>query len=71
MAIIKKTVSVTYHYELEIDNENNIVKEYADESELINHMVDYKMSNVLPVVGNGVTIKSFDVDEWDSWDSVL
>lgn len=70
MAIKKLTVSVTYHYEIEIDEENPIVKEYADQNELLEDLVSYKMSNILPVVGNGVIIKSSDVDEWDSWDSI-
>lgn len=70
MAINKITLSVTFNYELEIDEDNPIVKEYEDQDELLEDLVSYKMSNILPVVGNGVNIKSFDVDEWSSWVTV-
>lgn len=70
MAINKITLSITFNYELEIDEDNPIVKEYEDQDELLEDLVSYKMSNILPVVGNGVNIKSFDVDEWSSWVTV-
>ena len=47
----KKTieVDVTYKYTLEVDDENYIVQEYADDEELVQHIVDYRFS-ILPVL---------------------
>lgn len=62
----KKTirVNVSYSYEIEIDTENSIVKEYGTDSELAEDLVNYKFSNVLPVLKEGVKILGCEVVEW-------
>ena len=70
MSIKKITLSVTFNYELEIDEDNQLVKEYEGQDELLQELVDHKMSSVIAVMGNGVNVKSIDVDEWSSWDSI-
>lgn len=48
-------IQVTRTYEIEIDTENSIVKDYESEDELIDHIVSYNFS-VLPVINNGVKV---------------
>lgn len=62
---MKKTikVQVTYIYELEIDTESEIVKEYVDDEELLQHLASYRFS-ILPVIDNGVEFKDVELQEW-------
>lgn len=61
----KKTleVEVTIKYTIEVDNDNSIVKEYANEKELVDDLASYRFS-VLPVIGDGVEIKDVEVLDW-------
>jgi hypothetical protein len=52
----KLTVDVTISYEIEIDENNPIVKEYNSTAELIDHCAAYRFNEVLPVIGNGVRV---------------
>ena len=55
----KVTVDVTYSYELEIDEENEIVKEYDTQEELLQDCATYRFGTGLPVIGEGgVKIKT-------------
>ena len=62
----KKTmrVNVSYSYEIEIDTENSIVKDYDTEEEMIVDLAQYKFSNVLPVMKEGVKIIDSELIEW-------
>lgn len=57
-------VNVSYSYEIEIDTENSIVKEYETDSALAEDLVTYKFSSVLPVLKEGVKILDCEVVEW-------
>ncbi len=57
-------IEVTYKYTIEVDEKSNIVKEYKDQKELINDLVDYRFT-VIPVINNGVKIKDIQVLDWD------
>lgn len=46
---------MTYIYEIEIDDESTIVKEYANDNELASDLTSYRFA-VLPVIGKGVEI---------------
>ena len=52
----KLTVEVTISYEIEIDENNPIVKEYKSTAELVDDCVAYRFTEVLPVIGNGVRV---------------
>jgi hypothetical protein len=62
----KKTmrVNVSYSYEIEVDTENSIVKEYETDSALVEDLVTYNFSSVLPVLKEGVRILDCEVVEW-------
>ncbi len=60
----KLTVVVTYNYEIEIDTDNGIVKEYESESDLIEHLVSYRFSDVLPVIGKGVKVTDISTNDY-------
>ena len=62
----KKIVKIqaTYIYEIEVDNESSIVKNYNTEKEMIEDLVGYRFS-ILPVIGQGVEIKDIEVDMWE------
>ena len=49
-------LEVTYGYEIEVDEDSSIVKEYKDENELIRDLASYRFTT-LPVINNGVEIK--------------
>jgi hypothetical protein len=49
-------VEVTSIYELEIDDDSEIVQEYESIDELVEELATYEFSGVLPVIGNGVDI---------------
>ena len=60
----KLTVVVTYNYEIEIDTDNGIVKEYESESDLIEHLVSYRFSDELPVIGKGVKVTDISTNDY-------
>lgn len=60
----KLTVVVTYNYEIEIDTDNGIVKEYESESDLIEHLVSYRFSDGLPVIGKGVKVTDISTNDY-------
>ena len=49
----KVTVNVTFEYEIEIDETNNIVQEYGSDEELIEDRAIRNFGSNLPVIGNG------------------
>jgi hypothetical protein len=60
----KIEVTITYKYEIEVNDNNDIVKEYEDDKELINDLASYHFSPLLPVVGVGsVIIKDIELIE--------
>lgn len=61
---MKKTISFTAYITLEVDTENQIVKEYEDLSELVGDVLDYRFSNVLPVINEGaVNVDSIEFED--------
>lgn len=57
-------VEATYYVEIEIDDEDPMVREYESDKELIDDLVSYRFS-ILPVIGSGgVSVK--DVEVFDS-----
>lgn len=46
-------VTVTTEYTVEIDENNEIVEEYQNESELIEDCIAYKFNAILPVIADG------------------
>lgn len=52
---------ITYKYEIEINDNDDIVKEYEDDNELITDLANYHFSTVLPVVAVGAA-KITDID---------
>ena len=48
-------IEVTYVVEIEVDESSPIVQEYESEKELILDLISYQFQ-VLPVIGEGVTI---------------
>ena len=52
----KLTVELTISYEIEIDENSPIVKEYKSTSELIDDCAAYSFTKVLPVIGKGVRV---------------
>lgn len=65
---MSKTVRIKVEYEIEfrIDPENEVVKEYRDEDELIEDLLSYhRFSDVLPVIqSRGVVIRETTIEEW-------
>jgi len=58
----KVIVNVTYKYELEIDENDSIVKDYESENDLLVDCASYRFSATLPVIGsNGVRIKDIEL----------
>lgn len=58
----KVEVTVTYKYELEIDDSNEIVKEYESENHLLVDCATYRFGTVLPVIGvGGVLVKDIEL----------
>lgn len=58
------TVNVTYKYELEINDENSIVKEYEDENTLLVDCASYHFGHNLPVIANaGVKVTDIELVE--------
>jgi len=53
----KLTIEVTWQYDVEIDDDNFVVKEYNSDQELFDHCADYQFGNGLPVIlNNGVKV---------------
>lgn len=62
----KKTiiVEVIYKYELEVDTDNQIVKEYNSETEMLIDCATYRFGTGLPVINDGgVTVKDVELLE--------
>jgi hypothetical protein len=60
-------VSVMYCYSLTIDADNPIVRDYANEKEMVQHLVDYRFNDVLPVLSasaGGVKVEDVQIEEW-------
>jgi hypothetical protein len=56
--------TVTYKYKLEIDDNNDIVKEYESENELLVDCASYRFGIGLPVIGGGgVKVKDVELVE--------
>lgn len=58
-------IEVSYSYEIEIDDENNTVKEYENDKELVEDLVSYRFSTLPALYNGGVIIKNSDVLETD------
>lgn len=56
-------VEVTLIYDLEIDENSGIVKEYINEEDLINDLASYRFTT-LPVINNGVNILDIELVDW-------
>ena len=60
----KLSVDVTIRYEIEIDESNEIVKEYSNQGELLQDLAAYRFSKVLPVMKDGVKILDVGTIGW-------
>lgn len=58
-------IEVSYSYEIEIDDENNTVKEYENDKELVEHLASYRFSTLPVLYNGGVIIKDSDILETD------
>ncbi len=57
---------VTYNYDIIVDEDNFVVKEYETEKELVDDLATYHFGKVLPVVSSGgVKIKDVTVHDID------
>lgn len=52
-------MEVTMMVTVEIDEQNEIVKEYESLSELLNDIISYRFSSVLPVINSGAVKVEF------------
>ena len=60
----KLEIEITYKYEIEIDETDDIVKDYENDEELVHHLADYRFGTVLPVIQVGaVKIKDIELVE--------
>lgn len=60
----KLEIVITYKYEIEVDENDDIVKEYENDEELVQHLADYRFGTVLPVIQVGaVKVKDVDIVE--------
>lgn len=58
----KVEITVTYKYELEINENDSIVKEYKSENDLLADCASYRFSDILPVIKKGgVKIKDIEM----------
>jgi hypothetical protein len=55
MKMRKLIIEVTNLYEISVDDNSPIVKDYADDNELVDDLASYHFST-LPVIGNGVEL---------------
>lgn len=54
-----------FHCKIVVNDSDEIVKEYESDSELIEDILSYKFSNVLPVVKQGgVKLETIDCTNW-------
>lgn len=62
---MKKIIAtITYKYEIQVDQDGSIVKEYEGDSELINDLASYRFLPVLPVLQSN-QVKVMDVEVID------
>ena len=60
----KLEIEITYKYEIEVDETDDIVKDYVNDEELVQHLADYRFGTVLPVIQVGaVKIKDIELVE--------
>ena len=60
----KLEIEITYKYEIEVDETDDIVKDYENDDELVQHLSDYRFGTVLPVIQVGaVKIKDIELVE--------
>jgi hypothetical protein len=60
----KLEIEITYKYEIEVDETDDIVKDYENDEELVQHLADYRFGTVLPVIQVGaVKIKDIELVE--------
>ena len=64
MAKKKLELEVTFKYTIEIDGDSEIVQEYENEKELIEDLIAYRFSPVLPVINKGVEINDIETLHW-------
>lgn len=57
-------VTVTYEYEIEVDDNNYIVQEYPSTESLVSDLVGYRF-DILPVLDEGVRVKNVEILEHD------
>lgn len=50
----KYKLKVEMIVEVEIDNQDEVVNDYDSDSELLEHIVSYRFSSILPVMKKGV-----------------
>jgi hypothetical protein len=55
-------IEVVRYYTITVDEDDEIVKEYLSEKELINHLVDYNFS-ILPVLEKGVVLEDEEIED--------
>ena len=57
-------IEITYKYEIEVDETDDIVKDYENDAEMVQHLADYRFGTVLPVIQVGaVQIKDIELVE--------
>lgn len=49
----KLKIEVMHVYEIEINDSDDIVKEYASDEELVEDLISYNFSSILPVIATG------------------
>lgn len=60
----KLEIEITYKYQIEVDENDDIVKDYENDEELVQHLADYRFGTVLPVIQVGaVKIKDIELVE--------
>ena len=57
----KIKIEVKAIYEISVDDDSPIVKEYADDDDLVSDLAHYNWST-LPVLGNGVELIDMEVE---------
>lgn len=61
----KIQLEVTMMVEIEIDENDDIVKDYENTSELLNDIISYQFSSVLPVIASGAVKVEFNGFEYE------
>jgi len=63
-------ITVTYNYEIEVDTDNAVVKDYENDYELIQDLAVKRFSNVLPVINSGgVVVKDIDLVDVEEFEN--